>query len=79
MIKRIIHKQTGYFIRDDFKYDEETEIALDVEPSQGFYHPRWDGVKWVEGATVIPQPQPQKLSLEDRVVTLEETLEVLFK
>lgn len=63
---RIINKQTQYFIRDDFTYDPETEIGLDVEPAQGLYKPKWSGEitedeegnltvsqdgEWVEGAT----------------------------
>ena len=62
---RIINKQTQYFIRDDFTFDHETEIGLDVEPAQGLYKPKWSGElsedeegnitvgegEWVEGAT----------------------------
>lgn len=48
-MKRIIDKQTNLFIRDDFDFNEETEIALEVEPSQGFYLPKWNGIEWVEG------------------------------
>ena len=36
-MKRIIDKETKLFIRDDFTFDEETEIGLDVEASQGLY------------------------------------------
>ena len=35
MILRIIDKKTKLFIRDDFIFDEETELGLAVEPSQG--------------------------------------------
>lgn len=48
---RIINKQTGMFLRDDFTFNEETEIGLEVTPAQGFYQPKWDGEKWIEGAT----------------------------
>ena len=48
---RIINKQTGVFLRDDFTFDENTEIGLNVEPAQGFYLPKWDGEKWVEALT----------------------------
>lgn len=62
---RIIDKETKEFIRDDFTHDTETELALDVEPSQGLYKPKWNGDisedeegnlsigdgEWVEGAT----------------------------
>lgn len=48
-MKRIIDKQTNLFIRDDFDFNEETEIALDVEPSQGLYLPKWNSTEWIEG------------------------------
>ena len=35
MILRIIDKDTQLFKRDDFTFDEATELGLDVEPSQG--------------------------------------------
>lgn len=81
MIKRITDKQ-GFFIRDDFTFDEETEIALDVEPAQGLYKPKWNGTEWVEGMTqaeinAIPQATTEP-TLEDRVATVEEVLEVLY-
>ena len=38
---RIINKD-GYFIRDDFEFDVEIEIGLDVEASQGLYQPKWN-------------------------------------
>lgn len=56
---RIIDKQTQLFIRDDFTFDEETEIGLDVEPAQGLYTPKWDGEKWIETGTP-PEPTPQE-------------------
>lgn len=86
-MKRIIDKQTQLFIRDDFTFDEELEIALEIEPpnDEGFIHPKWNGSEWVEGATEIPTPQPTQPTLEERVmntetkvVSIEETLEVLF-
>lgn len=59
MILRIIDKQTKLFIRDDFTFDEETEIGLDVTPAQGLYQPKWDGEKWVETGQA-PEPTPQE-------------------
>ena len=74
MIKRITDLQ-GFFIRDDFTYDEETEIALNVIPAQGLYKPKWNGEQWIEGMSVeeiqaIPQT-PTELSIEDRLNTVE--------
>lgn len=49
-MKRIIDKETLLFLRDDIAWDEELEIALDVEPAQGLYIPKWAG-EWIEGAS----------------------------
>lgn len=48
---RIINKQTGVFLRDDFTFNENTEIGLNVNPAQGFYLPKWEGDEWVEALT----------------------------
>lgn len=73
---RIINKQ-GYFIRDDFTFDGETEIGLDVEPAQGLYKPLWNGAGWIEGATaeeIAAFQTPTETApsnLEERVETIE--------
>ena len=81
---RIIDKETKLFLRDDLYYNEEAEEALDVEPAQGLYKPKWDGEKWIEGATQeeidkiknVPQePAPEefeKSQAEERFKSLEE-------
>lgn len=76
-IKRIINKQ-GLFIRDDFTFDELTEIGLDVEASQGLYKPLWDGSQWIEGATPeeitaiqTPTETAPAADLEQRVEIIE--------
>ena len=61
MILRIIDEQTHLFIRDDFTFDEETEIGLDVEPAQGLYAPKWDGTQWIETGEA-PELLPQEPS-----------------
>ena len=76
-MKRIIEKETKLFIRDDFDFDEETEIGLDVKPAQGFYLPRWNGAEWVEGGTA-PEPKPQALSEAERIEMLENMLLLLM-
>ena len=49
MILRIIDKKTKLFLRDDFTFDEELEIGLGVEPSQGLLTiPKWNGKEWIE-------------------------------
>lgn len=48
MLLRIIDKETGLFLRDDFTFDETCEIGLDIEPSQGLIQPKWNGEVWVE-------------------------------
>ena len=76
---RIIDKETKLFIRDDFDYNPETEIGLDVSPAQGFYIPRYveEHNTWEEGATqeyidsLKAQAELQEPSLEERIQALE--------
>ena len=76
MILRIIDKQTHLFLRDDFTFDEKTEIGLDTEPSQGLYAPKWDGTQWVETGQA-PELQPQKPTIEERLEQTEELLQTV--
>lgn len=77
MMLRIIDINTGLFLRDDFTYNPGTEIALEVEPAQGFYLPKWNGTAWEEGATqeyidnLKSQSEPQEPTLEERIQALE--------
>lgn len=73
---RVINKETGMFLRDDFDFNPETEIGLEVEPAQGFYLPKWDGEKWVEGKTqaeidAIKADIPQEPTPEQRIADME--------
>ena len=76
-MKRIIDKQTNVFIRDDFEFNPETEIALEVEPAQGLYHPKWNGETWVEDMSVEEidslkaQVEPQEPTEAERLEALE--------
>lgn len=84
MIKRIIDKTTKLFIRDDFEFNPETEMELEVEPAQGFYLPKWNGKEWVEGKTSeeieaikasASQPEPDEMEvLKAEVATLKSKL-----
>ena len=74
MIFRIINKQTKIFLRDDFEFNPETEIGLEVEPSQGLYIPKWNGEAWEEGAT---QEYIDSLKSEPQEPTEVERLEAL--
>lgn len=78
---RIINKQTGVFLRDDFTFDEETEIGLEVNPAQGFYHPKWNGDQWIEGLTEAEimtiknqYVEPQDPTLEEKVAELQQVI-----
>ena len=73
-MKRIIDKETNLFIRDDFDYNPETEIGLDVNPAQGFYWPKWNGTEWVEGG-VAPEPTPAVPTEVERIDAMEEALD----
>ena len=90
-MKRIIDKQTNLFLRDDFSYNPETEIAIDVTPAQGLFRTRWDGSQWIEDMTLAeiealkaqatpPEPtiEERMTTTENKVVTIEETIDVIF-
>ena len=79
---RVIDKETKLFIRDDLDFNEETEIGLDVAPAQALYKPKWDGDKWVEGATQeeideLTKPQPQEPTVEERLEQTEKLLQTV--
>ena len=74
---RIIDKQTKLFLRDDFTYDEETEIGLDVTPAQGLYAPKWDGTQWIETGQA-PEPTLQEPTETERLDNLENTILMLL-
>ena len=83
-MKRIINKQ-GLFIRDDFTFDEETEIGLEVEPSQGLYIPKWNFElnQWEESATQeyidsLKQPIVLEPNLEERITNVEQEQEIII-
>lgn len=53
---RIVNK-SGLFLRDDFVFDNDTEIGIDTEPARGLIYPKWDFAhkKWTENG-VNPFP-----------------------
>ena len=80
-MKQIINKD-GLFIRDDFTFDEETEIGLEVEASQGLYLPKWnfESLAWEESATQeyidsLKQPLVEEVPLDVRVAKVEQEQE----
>lgn len=83
-LQRIINKQ-GLFIRDDFTFDEETEIGLEVEASQGLYKPQWnfETLQWQESATKeyidsLKQPLVEDLGIEQRLANVEQEQEAII-
>ena len=80
---RIIDKETGLFLRDDFTYDEEKEIGLDTEPAQGLYHPKWDNGKWIEDMSTQEiealKNVPQELSNEETLKRKVDEFETKMK
>ena len=71
-ILRIVDKKTKIWLRDDFTFDEETEIGLEVSPAQGLYIPKWNGTEWVEGgqAPEPTEPEPQVPTMEQMAIAL---------
>ena len=86
-VLRVIDKGTNLFLRDDFSFDEKTEIGLDVEPAQGIHQPKWSGEitedeegnitigegEWVEGST--QEEIDELIKPQPHEPTVEERLE----
>ena len=73
----------GLFIEDAF-VEELTEFTVETLCTEGFYKPKWNGKKWIEGLTqtdidIIKNVELAKQPLmEDRIKNLElAILEVL--
>ncbi len=68
--------ENGLFVEDAF-VEELTGFTIEEPCPAGFYHPRWDGEKWVEGLTpaqidaIKAQVTPAEPSMEERVQALE--------
>lgn len=51
ILYRVINRETGLFLRDDFNYDPNAEMGLVTDGAQGLYKPIWDFESngWIEG------------------------------
>ena len=72
-----------FFIEDTF-VEELTEFTIETPCEGGFYKPKWNGKKWIEGLTQIEidaiknVATPKEPLIEDRIKNLElAILEVL--
>ena len=77
----------GLFVEDvileSIPKDEEDNPDsryIDVPVPNGFFHPRWDGEKWVEGLSEeeikeLKKPQPIEPTLEERLEHTEQLLQ----
>lgn len=53
MFLRIVDKETGFFIRDDFEFNPEVEMGIETPCPEGFSWPKWNSEKWIEGGGVF--------------------------
>ena len=78
---RVVEKETGLFIRDDFEFDDSLEVGIDCEPSQGLYLPKYDFItsSWCESATQeyidSLKPPIEEVPLDVRVAKIEQEQE----
>jgi len=89
MIYVRIIDSNGFFVEDAF-VDELTEFTIETPCPDGFYLPKWDGEKWVEGMAQeeidalknqsAPEPSLDERvgTVESKTATIEETLDVIF-
>lgn len=78
---RIIDKETKIWLRDDYVFDEETEMGIDLEIQQppikaeSYICPMWDGEKWVQNVEPPePEIEPQEPTETERIEALEQAL-----
>ena len=74
---RIIDEQ-GFFLEDGF-VEDLTEFTIETPCPAGFYRPKWNGEKWVEGLTQeeiaeLTKPVPQEPTVEERLQMAEDTI-----
>jgi len=68
--------ENGFFVCDDF-VDELTEFTIETPCPPGFYLPKWDGKKWVEGGQAPEQTTPTPTDT-DRITALESALSAMM-
>lgn len=68
--------ENGLFRGDNF-VETLTEFTIEIPCPSGFYLPKWDGEKWVEGLTqeqidnIKAHATPAEPTIEERVQALE--------
>jgi hypothetical protein len=66
--------ENGLFVEDAF-VEELTPLTIETLCPPGFYRPKWDGEKWIEGLTQDQIDEiknvPQVPSIEDRLTAAE--------
>lgn len=60
----------GYFVEDAF-VSKLTEFTIKTPCPDGFYRPRWDGAKWVEG---MAQAEIDSIKNSASLPTIEERI-----
>ena len=65
-------------------YPKGIFVTVDLPQPTNIYKPKWDGAKWVEGATQeeideITKPQLTPPTLEQRIADLENTILTLLE
>lgn len=79
-IFRKIDTTTGNFLEDVLFESHPTLVDGELDPqyieeapAQGFYWPKWNGKKWIEGGQA-PEPTPQEPTVEERLQMAEDTI-----
>ena len=78
-MKKVLRIDTnGYFLEDVILDSEETTPidCIEVECPQGFYKPKWQNDKWIEGISNeelegLKKDEIKQPTLEERIAALE--------
>lgn len=68
----------GFFIEDAF-VEELTSLTIETPCEGGFYKPKWDGGKWIEGLTQteidaiknVATPKTEIEELQDQIIATQ--------
>lgn len=63
----------GFFVEDAF-VDELTEFTIEMPCPDGFYLPKWDGEKWIEGGSA-PVPTAEEIALAAKQAEIQRLID----
>ena len=78
MLKQVYDVDSNGYIKDIYIEDSDNTKYIKIDPPNGLYRPKWNGIEWVEdmAQTDIDElnNQPKQPTAEERITELENTI-----